>query len=409
MPIQFTLYLVLLAAIVFVPDDLPIVLASSIVAIWAGTSLFFWKGPEPQRAQYYGFWAMAGAFLASGYFVSLLASRTQEDTAVRILVAAGALCFLWSRVLLARTRDSRLGRIAERLERYYASLLQKLGTSLPSSLRAPDDIALARRTLYWITHLSAFIVMAAALSMRQYSPLGVFITLSALFAALIGLAVPAMHTKWRQHEQEHVQMHGDELLSSILDALAQRATPPAYALLLWSYADAQELRRSFSPSLDVASDTFGTNAPTRDFESLLRDALNDVPLLRIGGPTSVDIGGAVVRSGEWESLFVQLASAASIVVVVPGTTPSIKWELEWLVTHEHLEKTCTVIPPEPLETVYSIGLEPLREAGIPIPSSDSFGGVLVGPKQVFTRAPNVWSKGWLRSVLIGAGLPVSEN
>ncbi|WP_150492880.1 hypothetical protein [Streptomyces kanamyceticus] len=87
--------------------------------------------------------------------------------------------------------------------------------------------------------------------------------------------------------------------------------------------------------------------PHLDFETVLYAALGDeLPTVALGPSIS---GPGVARIEEqpddkWRVLFAQLAAAARYVVMIPGATQWVQWEMAWLCDHDCLGRTVFVMP-----------------------------------------------------------------
>ncbi|CAM5232674.1 hypothetical protein GCM10010329_62870 [Streptomyces spiroverticillatus] len=87
--------------------------------------------------------------------------------------------------------------------------------------------------------------------------------------------------------------------------------------------------------------------PHLDFETVLYAALADtLPPIALG-PSITGPGVARIEEqpdDKWRVLFAQLAAAARYVVMIPGATKWVQWEMAWLRDHGCLGRTVFVMP-----------------------------------------------------------------
>lgn len=158
-------------------------------------------------------------------------------------------------------------------------------------------------------------------------------------------------TAWRNREADRITA----------DVCANRPTQP-FALYLRSFevTDRLLVGQPYSFVMDedpdaLAALVWDAPVPSRthwnphiDFELILYAAWGDaLPTIKLGPPiTGPGVGGIQEQANdEWKDLFIQLVEAATWVILVPGSTPGVQWELAWLQDHNHFDRTVHVMLP----------------------------------------------------------------
>lgn len=112
-------------------------------------------------------------------------------------------------------------------------------------------------------------------------------------------------------------------------------------------APAERLTFSGLRAEEDASGLFGIGAEFSNYvEASIKTAFGQIPLLGLAGhfdffgPAQIRIGGA-----DWHEKVATLCTHAKAIIYIVGGSSGLDWELEHIVSSNHLSKTIFVIPP----------------------------------------------------------------
>jgi len=114
----------------------------------------------------------------------------------------------------------------------------------------------------------------------------------------------------------------------------------------------------------------------QDLEMIVASEFFDTkPLVAVGDVDDAAGAGTVWASeAEWQAVIKQLVQAAERILILPGTTSGLVWEIEWLTECGQIPRCVFLMPPRPLEAEdkteahWATASETLAKRGLKLPA-----------------------------------------